>query len=229
MADAELFDNWPDRYEDWFRTPIGSLVRRIEGELVRDLVSPLPGERLLDAGCGTGIFTTDFLDAGSSVVGLDVSAPMLGYALKKAAKAPFSVIQADMRQLPFRNNFFDKAVSITALEFIAEAKTAIDELFRVTRPGGYVTVATLNSLSPWATRRNAKTREGQKHILENAYYRCAGELLALYPYPGITRNAIYFNKNDDLAVAQETERVSNKQHLETGAFVAVRWQKPGLK
>ena len=226
-SDPELFDEWPERYEDWFRTPIGSLVRQVESKLISELVSPLPGEELLDAGCGTGVFTTDFLAAGPSVVGLDISRPMLKLAVKKAAGAPFSVVQADMQNLPFSDECFDKAVSITALEFIAEAKTAIDELFRVTRPGGYVIVATLNSLSPWAARRKAKTKRGQKHILENAYYRNADDLLALSPYPGITRNVVHFSKDDDVDKAREIERRGSERQLETGAFVAVRWQKTG--
>jgi ubiquinone/menaquinone biosynthesis C-methylase UbiE len=221
------FDEWPERYEDWFRTPIGRLVRQVEGELISELVSPLPREKLLDVGCGTGVFTTDFLGAVSSVVGLDISRPMLNLALIKAVGAPFSVVQADMRQLPFRGNLFDKAVSITALEFIAESKTAVDELFRVTRPGGFVIVATLNSLSPWAARRNAKTQKGQKHILENAYYRSARDLLALSPYPGVTRSVVHFDKNDDISKAMEVERSGNELQIETGAFVAVRWQKQG--
>ncbi len=51
-----LFDEWPDRYDEWFRTPIGALVKRYESLLLLDLLQPRPGEMILDVGCGTGYF-----------------------------------------------------------------------------------------------------------------------------------------------------------------------------
>ncbi len=226
MAGAELFDEWPDRYEEWFSTPIGKLVRQVEAEVVLDLLSAEPGEYLLDAGCGTGVFTTDFIAAGATVVGLDISFPMLRAAIQKAPQPAFSAVLGDMNRLPFMSNSFAKTVSITAIEFIEDAKNAIDELFRVTRPGGYVLVATLNSLSPWAERRRAKTVRGQRHILENAFYRSPEDLLALSPVPGVFRTAVHFEKSDEIMRAALVEERGRQQNLETGAFVAVRWQKP---
>jgi ubiquinone/menaquinone biosynthesis C-methylase UbiE len=225
MDKQELFDEWPEKYENWFRTPIGGLVRNVESQLITEMVIPKSGELILDAGCGTGIFTTDFLAAGCRVVGLDISQPMLKWASGKAEREPFSVIEGDMRQLPFRDGVFDKTVSITALEFIFEAKEAIDELFRVTRPGGVVVAATLNSLSPWAERRTAKTRKGQRHILENAYYRSGNELLGFSSYPGTAKSVVHFDKNDEIAKAVEAETRGREQNLESGAFVAVKWEK----
>ncbi|MBM4272808.1 MAG: class I SAM-dependent methyltransferase, partial [Deltaproteobacteria bacterium] len=61
----EIFDEWPDKYDKWFTTPLGLLVRKYESELILDCVQPGPGELILDAGCGTGIFTLDLLGAGS--------------------------------------------------------------------------------------------------------------------------------------------------------------------
>jgi ubiquinone/menaquinone biosynthesis C-methylase UbiE len=226
MTDSELFDAWPERYEAWFRTPAGALVRRVEGEVVLDLLDPRPGETLLDVGCGTGVFTTDFIAAGAGVVGLDISRPMLHRAVAKTTPVRFSPLQADMRHLPFSDRVFDKTVSITALEFIEDAATAIRELFRVTRPGGYILVATLNSLSPWADRRNTKTRRGQRHILESAFYRSPGDLLAFSPHPGLVRTAVHFHKDDDPATALAAEERGRLFGSDAGAFVAVRWQKP---
>ncbi|MGZ3649412.1 MAG: class I SAM-dependent methyltransferase, partial [Syntrophales bacterium] len=52
-----IFDEWPEKYDRWFTTPIGSLVRKYENELILDFLNPAPGETILDAGCGTGVFT----------------------------------------------------------------------------------------------------------------------------------------------------------------------------
>ncbi len=226
MPDRQLFDDWPERYEDWFRTPIGSLVREVEGEVVRRLVGPSQGERILDVGCGTGIFTTDLLEAGSRVVGLDISRPMLMAARGKRGTSHLDLVQADMLHLPFADGCFDKVVSVTALEFVAQARQAVDEMFRVVRPTGTVVVATLNSLSPWAARRDAKTRRGERHVLENAYYRSPTDLLALSDFPGTVMTAVHFGKGDDVEAARQTEERGRAAGLLTGAFVAVRWQKP---
>ena len=226
MPQPELFDDWPERYDDWFRTPIGKLVRQAEGDLVNEVLAPGPGEGIIDAGCGTGIFTLDFLRAGAAVVGLDVSAPMLRAAIAKTYRHRFSPILGDMLSLPFRDGTFDKSVSVTALEFIADGRRAVAELFRVTRPGGQVVVATLNSLSSWAARRRAKTARGERHVLEGAFYRSPAELLACAPVPGTVRTAVHFLKDDDPDGALEIERAGSARGLDTGAFVIARWQKP---
>lgn len=226
MTHTELFDDWPERYEAWFDTPIGQLVRRVEGEAVFGLLGNVQGEHILDAGCGTGVFTTDIVAAGAKIAGLDISHPMLTAAARKMPREGFSAVEGDMRRLPFKDNVFAKSVSITALEFIQDTRAAMDELFRVTKPGGYVLVATLNSLSPWAERRNAKTRRGQKHVLENAFYRSPDDLMALVPLPGVYRTAVHFQKDDDVTSAEATEQRGRREQLKTGAFVAVRWQKP---
>jgi ubiquinone/menaquinone biosynthesis C-methylase UbiE len=226
MTETQLFDEWPERYDQWFTTPIGKLIKEIEAELIHELLDPRPEERILDAGCGTGIFTLDFLAGGVQVVGLDTSHQMLKYAVKKATGYPLFKVQGDMLHLPFKDNSFDKAVSITALEFIADAKSAVDELFRVTHPGGCVVVATLNSLSPWAARRKAKTQKGQKHILENAFFRSPYELLNYSHLKGVAKTVIHFQKNDAPEEAIKIEQLGQSKKLDTGAFVAVRWEKP---
>ena len=228
MTEVQLFDGCPERYDQWFTTPIGKLTKEIEGNLINELLEPEPEETILDAGCGTGIFTLDILAKGAQVIGLDISCQMLKYAVKKTTGHPFFKIQGDMLHLPFKDNSFAKSVSITALEFILDAKSAVDELFRVTRPGGYVLVATLNSLSPWATRRKVKTQKGQRHILEDAFFRSPYELLTYSHLNGVVKTIIHFQKNDNPEEAKQIEQLGQSKKLDTGAFVAVRWEKSRL-
>ncbi len=226
MTEAELFDDWPERYEAWFDTPIGRLVRKVEGEAVFDLLGVVSGDHILDAGCGTGVFTTDLVASGAKVVGLDISQPMLKAAVRKMQGPSFTAIKGDMRKLPFKDEVFTKTVSITALEFVEDAQSAIQELFRVTRPGGRVLVATLNSLSSWAERRNAKTLRGERHILEHAYYRSPEDLVAFSLLPAVVRTAVHFRKDDNIPAAESAERRGRQQQLKTGAFVVASWRKP---
>ena len=221
---GQLFDEWPEVYDRWFTTPIGSLVRKYEAELMLDLLKPKQGEIILDAGCGTGIFTTDILSSGPQVIGLDISLPMLIQAKKKLKEYPFWIILADMLNLPFLGSSFDKVVSVTALEFVEDAKGAIGELFRITKRGGCIVVATLNSLSPWASRRKAEAKE-RHTIFEKAIFRSPQELLSLASVEGVAKTAIHFQKGDHPERAVGIEREGQRKNLNTGAFVAVRWQK----
>ena len=221
---TQLFDKWPEAYDRWFKTPIGSLVKKYETQLILDQLKPKPGEIILDAGCGTGVFTIDILLSGSQVVGLDISLPMLVQAVKKLKGLPFQMILADILNLPFPGNSFDKVISVTTLEFIEDAKGAVEELFRVTQKGGSIVVATLNSLSPWASRRRAKAEKGHT-IFEKAIFRSPDELLHLAPFKGVAKTAIHFQREDDPEKAVIIEDEGHKKNLNTGAFVAVRWQK----
>ncbi len=221
---TQLFDEWPETYDRWFTTPIGSLVRKVEAELILDLLKPKQGEAILDAGCGTGVFTLDILSIGSKVIGLDISLPMLIHAGKKLKGYSFQIVLSDMLNLPFRENSFDKVVSVTALEFIENAKGAVEELFRVTQKGGCIVVATLNGLSPWALRRKAEAKE-RDTLFERAIFRSPDELSSLASVEGVVKTAIHFQKEDDPERAIEIEREGQRRNLNTGAFVAVRWEK----
>jgi ubiquinone/menaquinone biosynthesis C-methylase UbiE len=222
---AKIFDEWPEKYDQWFETPIGKVVREFESRLLLELVRPCRGERILDVGCGTGIFTLDLLAAGSRVIGLELSLPMLQRARKKAVGRPLHMVQGDMRRLPFPDSSFDRTVSVTAIEFLEDARAGVDELFRVTRPGGHVVVASLNSLSPWATRRKAAAKEGHT-IFEHVRFRSPAEMAELAPLPALIRTAVHFQKQDDLDRAREIERHGDARGLDTGAFLVVRWEKP---
>lgn len=223
--EGRLFDEWPDQYDRWFATPLGVLVKKFEGELLLDLLRPADGESILDAGCGTGVFSVEILSFGPHLVGLDISLPMLRQAEEKAKGYPFEMVLGDISNLPFGEDFFDKVVSVTAFEFIQDAKGALSELFRVTKKQGCIVVATLNSLSPWALRRRAEAKKGHS-LFEKAIFRSPDELRSMAPVDGVIRTAIHFQKEDDLRAAVEIEREGSQKNLDTGAFLAARWEKP---
>jgi ubiquinone/menaquinone biosynthesis C-methylase UbiE len=189
------------------------------------MLSPGPGEHILDAGCGTGVFTLDVLSAGAHIVGLELSLPMLLRAGKKLEKYPFQKVQGDMRELPFADDVFDKTVSVTALEFIEDANCAVGELFRVTKPEGYIVVATLNSLSPWASRRKAAAKKSHP-IFRYTFFRSPHEMSSLSPVKGLIKTAIHFQKNDEPEQAREIEEKGRSKGLDTGAFIVACWEKP---
>lgn len=98
------------------------------------------GEKVLDAGCGTG-YLLDFL-CGKRVkgVGVDIS----WEALKTAKKLfPwFEFIQADLTKLPFKNGNFDKIFCFNVIEHIKDQDKAMREFQRVLKPRGVIVFGT---------------------------------------------------------------------------------------
>jgi ubiquinone/menaquinone biosynthesis C-methylase UbiE len=225
MTRARIFDNWPERYDRWFTTPIGELVREYEKELTISLLKPQQGDKILDVGCGTGVFTVDILEQGALVFGIDISLPMLTRAGEKLEGYPFFKTLGTMICLPFGEDTFDKAVSITALEFIEDGRKAVEELFRVTKKGGSILVATLNSLSPWAEQRREEAKKGQSALFERVIFRSPDELNALTPFDGVIKTAIHFKKDDAPDHARKIELQGRKKDLDTGAFLVALWEK----
>ena len=223
---AEIFDDWPDKYDLWFETPMGRLIKGYESNLVLRMLMPGPGEVILDAGCGTGIFTADILETGARVMGLELSLTMLRRALTRCGGQTFQPVIGDMRGLPFADALFHKAVSITAIEFIQDARIAIEELFRVTKPGGLIVVATLNRLSPWAPQREEAAEKGHP-LFRHAVFRSPDAMKGLSPVEGMVQTAIHFKKNDNPDIAPKIEKAGREKGLNTGAFLAARWIKPG--
>ena len=219
-----LFDYWPERYDQWFETPIGELVREYEAALLHELLAPQAGDFILDVGCGTGIFTGPVLSAGAEVVGLDISLPMIARACSRFRQERFMPLAGNMLALPFASGSFDKVYSMTALEFVDDGQAAVAELERVTRSGGVIVLSTLNRLSPWAERRLQAGAEGHE-LFKSMIFRSPTEIRGLLPAGATLRTAIHFLKNEDPVQAREIESQYQAVHAETGAFLAAAWTK----
>lgn len=96
-----------------------------------------PGDRLLDAGCGAGHLAAELVERGATVVGLDASLEMLGYARQRVPDAGF--VAADLGSpLPFGAGTFDGVASSLAFHYVADWRALFAELRRVLAPGGWV-------------------------------------------------------------------------------------------
>jgi demethylmenaquinone methyltransferase/2-methoxy-6-polyprenyl-1,4-benzoquinol methylase len=92
-----------------------------------------PGDRVLDACCGTGDFALADARAGGRVTGLDFSERMLERARAKSSAVEW--VQGDALALPFEDGSFDAATVGFGVRNL-ETWAGLVELRRVLRPGG---------------------------------------------------------------------------------------------
>ncbi|HZP73058.1 MAG TPA: ubiquinone/menaquinone biosynthesis methyltransferase [Gaiellaceae bacterium] len=98
-----------------------------------------PGDRVLDAACGTGDLAIADVNAGAgTVVGLDFAERMLERARRKRPELEWH--QGDLLQLPFDDAAFDAATVGFGVRNVADLDRALRELRRVLRPGGRLAI-----------------------------------------------------------------------------------------
>jgi len=117
-----------------------------EAALIREAMRLGAARDVLDVACGSGIYTRPFARAlpGGRVVGLDLSAPMLRHAVRRARAEHLdrvSFVRGDAMRLPFRAARFDAVSCCGALHLFPDAARALAEVQRVLRPGGRFAVA----------------------------------------------------------------------------------------
>lgn len=109
------------------------------------LLAPQPGERILDIGCGPGIFAAELQTHGAEVTALDSSPAMLAAVERHAPTV--ERVEGEAMSLPFPDGAFDAVTIVQVLEYVADPVAAIREAARVVRPGGRLLVAD----SDWET------------------------------------------------------------------------------
>jgi ubiquinone/menaquinone biosynthesis C-methylase UbiE len=95
---------------------------------VLELAELMPGMRVLDAGCGNGIYLRALRERGVNAVGCDLSPGMLRGIAHQA------VVTADVTALPVRDGAFDVVIAAHLLDLVPDRRGAVRELRR--RVGG---------------------------------------------------------------------------------------------
>jgi SAM-dependent methyltransferase len=104
----------------------------------------LEGLDLLDFGCGTGGIAQHLVaeHGAARVIGIDVEAPVLDHARRRAAARGFAdrvdFVRVEPGRLPFPENRFDVVFSKDAMIHVPGKEALFADLFRVLRPGGSV-------------------------------------------------------------------------------------------
>jgi len=131
-----LFDRIAPVYDVMNRVMTAGLDRAWRRLTVAAVVQP--GDRVLDACCGTGDLAIAAEQDGGHVTGLDFSERMLERARAKSASVTW--VQGDLLALQFDDDAFDVATVGFGVRNVANLEEALRELRRVLRPGGRLAI-----------------------------------------------------------------------------------------
>ncbi|HEY3206671.1 MAG TPA: bifunctional demethylmenaquinone methyltransferase/2-methoxy-6-polyprenyl-1,4-benzoquinol methylase UbiE [Gaiellaceae bacterium] len=132
----EMFDRIAPIYDAMNRAMTVGLDRRWRAETALAVVTP--GDRVLDACCGTGDLALAALEAGGRVTGLDFSERMLERARAKSEAVEW--VRGDALALPFADASFDAATVGFGVRNLDDLERGLRELRRVLVPGGRLAI-----------------------------------------------------------------------------------------
>jgi len=104
------------------------------------LLEPGPGTRVLDVACGTGLVSRVFTAQDAEVTGLDITEAMYEQARPHLRE----LVVSPAEDMPFEDGVFDISFCRQGIQFM-DAAGAVQEMVRVTRPGGRVCLVHLTA------------------------------------------------------------------------------------
>jgi len=179
---AAMFDAVAGRYD--LMNDILSLGQvRLWRRAVTRIVNATEGERVLDLAAGTGTSTQAIARTGANAVACDFSLGMLQAGKRRANGTQVAFTAGDALRLPFRDESFDVVTISFGLRNVADIARALEDMRRVTRPGGRLVVCEFSRIKiepidrvyrrylldvlPKIATRTAKTPEAYTYLAES--------------------------------------------------------------
>jgi SAM-dependent methyltransferase len=126
---------WGARADDWALTEEQQAPTY---EAALDRLGIAAGQRVLEVGCGSGVFLRAAADRGAAVAGVDSSERLVERARARVPEADVRV--GDLQALPYADDMFDVVAGFNAFFFAADMVAALREAGRVGKPGAAVVV-----------------------------------------------------------------------------------------
>ncbi len=132
-----MSSNFLARGAEKYDSYMGRWSRRLAAPFL-DFAGLAAGERVLDAGCGTGSLTFELPARAdiASVEAIDYEQQFVDAARERNSDPRINFQKGDACDLQFAEGQFDRAFSMLVLHFVSNPQRAVAEMYRVLRPGG---------------------------------------------------------------------------------------------
>lgn len=217
-----VFDfNDAKAYEEWFNQPGNKFAAELESGLMIDMLEPMPGETVLDIGCGTGASLLPFLEKGLQATGIDPSPYMLDIA-KKNLGSRVDFHRGFAEDLPFDDNSFNYACLVTTLEFVDDYQKALEEACRVAKDKIFIGV--LNRYAIKGIQRRVKgvfTKTIYNHARFFSVWELKRNIRSILGDPPISWRTVCQLPSGSGMIASRIERSNLAQRFPFGAFAGM--------
>ncbi len=210
------YDLWGSTY-DTTPNPVVAMDERITPALL----GIAPGDRVLDAGCGTGRYIPRLLDAGATVSGMDFSTGMLAVARERFPGV--ELVPGDLQaRWPFEAASFDAVLCALVGEHLDDLDAVAGEMSRVLVPGGRAVFSVYHPAMSAAGKEAHFKRDGIEYRLGAVHHELE-EYRAAFEAAGFTAIELSEYLGDDALVAANT---AWKRYLGFPILVVFRMTRP---
>lgn len=144
-ADKAFYEQYAKNYPD------DLVVRGSQLAKIKELID-YKGKIGLDVGSANGALVFELVKNGAKkMYGIDLAEEFIKKSTETAKKRKISNVEfkeADAKELPYPDNFFDFVICTEVLEHVPDFRVAIEEIERVLKPGGQFVITTPNTLNP---------------------------------------------------------------------------------
>jgi ubiquinone/menaquinone biosynthesis C-methylase UbiE len=212
MPKIKPFEEYPRRYEDWFRK--NKFAYQSELLAVKALI-PGNGEGI-EIGVGSGRFAEPL----GIKLGIEPSPKMRKIAEKKGIK----VIDGVAEKLPFDDKQFKFILMVTTICFLDNIENALKEAYRVLKPRGYLIIG-------FVDKNSTLGKVYLKHKIGNVFYKLANfysvdEVVSCLRKAGFGNFTFVQTISHNLTNIKEIE--PTKEGYGQGSFVVIRATKKGV-
>jgi 2-polyprenyl-3-methyl-5-hydroxy-6-metoxy-1,4-benzoquinol methylase len=245
-----------EKSADWYDRIIGEkgseLYRAVVLPKALDLLAPRPAERVLDLGCGQGVFSRALAGRGCEVTGADLSASLIAKAKAYPSRRPVRFVVRDAAQLEGLGGDFDAISAILCVQNMEHLADVCRATAGVLRPGGRMLWVVnhpafrIPRQSAWGHDEGRKIQyrrvdryasalsipivmhPGQRESEETvSFHRSLGDLTACAFQAGLMLSGLEEWISEKQSQPGPRARAENRARQEFPLFMALLWRKPG--
>ena len=143
--------------------------KMLEQPITFEMLGDVKGKKILDAGCGSGIYTKILAEKGAKVQGLELSGEMIRLAEEHCKGLDIKFKQGSIDNLPYPSNSFDVVVASLVIHYLEKPEDAFKEFNRVLKRNGVLIFSTHHPVME--AFQEVRIKNGKKQAVIQDYFK----------------------------------------------------------